>query len=74
MNHIKALAERWLTDAHNLEMEAIQAELGSLTELRLKMNANQFRLRACELEIAMQMDDLVAFAGSPIFEQTPSRS
>lgn len=72
MNRIKALAERWIAEANQLELAAIRTEeRDERASLDLKIKANRLLQNASELEVALleqELDD------NPILEQTPSRS
>lgn len=74
MKHVRALMDRWLQEAHEGELLAIKSK-DDREALDLRMRANQFRLRACELDIAIQMDEREAFLeDNPILEQTIARN
>ena len=71
MTHIKALAERWLGEANDWELEAIEADDNERLALDYKLRANHLRMRAAELEVAILEDEIDA---NPVIVQTPSRS
>ena len=74
MTHVKALAERWLGEANDWELEAIGEEGNERMALDYKLRANQLRMRAAELEVAILEDEIDAGAFNPVAAQTPSRS
>ena len=72
MTHIKALAERWLSQAHGYELEAISVEERSpWLSKQLEIRAAWHRAHAAELEVAIMEEELDA---NPVIAHTPSRS
>lgn len=71
MTHIKALAERWLSEANDWELEAIGADGNERMALDYKLRASHLRTRAAELEVAMLEDEIAA---TPVIVKEPSRS
>lgn len=75
MTHVKQLIELWLKEANALELKAIQADSETELSLQLRLRAHQYRMFACQLEIALVEDELEAAGFThPILDQTPARN
>lgn len=67
MTAVQQLANRWLREAEAMELEAISVE-DEILSLKMQEKAMGYRVRSCELEVAICEDRLTEHHSSPVFD------